>query len=90
MWVGHSENAHIRIRGFVKKVTSNEILLKLRNSAAVEAESDSYSIHFEVNRLTFQMERKALDDAYHLNVIDYLFPSAQQLKTTKLQLPQYV
>ncbi|KAG4073853.1 hypothetical protein HA402_014058 [Bradysia odoriphaga] len=87
VWVSHSGKADVRIRGYVKKVMSNEIVLKLRNGALVE-QSPRYSIHFEVNRLTFQMERKALDDAYDLNVIDYLFPSEERIEKKELKLPQ--
>lgn len=89
VWVSHHGKADVRIRGYVKKVMSNEIILKLRNGALVES-SPRYSIHFEVNRLTFQMERKALDEAYDLNVIDFLFPSEDRIEKKELKLPQYV
>lgn len=74
VWVGHNGDPYLRIRGYVKKVSSQEILLKLRYNAPVEP-LPCHSINFEVNRLTFQMERKALDDAKHLNIISLLFPS---------------
>lgn len=77
----------IRHRAYVKKVTSTEILLTLRKFEVVDT-SLNYSIFFEVNRLTYQMERKALDDAYKFEIFDYLFPS--EIEMRDFELPQYV
>ena len=83
-------DSDIRIRGYVKKVSSDEILLKLRFNGVLQS-LPIYSIHFEVNRLTFQMERKALDDAKELNIIHQLFPSEdQQFRHDQVTLPTYV
>ncbi|KAJ6648786.1 putative helicase mov-10-B.2 [Pseudolycoriella hygida] len=86
-WLG-TQDSDTRLRGYVKKVSSVEILLKLRFNGVLQA-LPIYSIHFEVNRLTFQMERKALDDAKDLNVIPLLFPSEHhKLRNEELTLPK--
>lgn len=36
------------------------------------------------------MERKALDEAYHLNMLDFLFPPDQPVVRPDVTLPQYV
>lgn len=87
LWVGHNGDPSICYRGYVKKVSSEEIVIKLRCNSVEPL--PCYSIHFEVNRLTFQMERKALDDARDLNIISFLFPSEYQFfETRPVELPQ--
>lgn len=86
--MGNKYNPEFRTRGYVKKVSSDEILMKLRHNGELE-DAPNYSIHFEVNRLTFQMERKALDDAKKFNVIDLLFPREfHQIENKEVTLPQ--
>lgn len=82
-----TDDNSIRHRAYVKKVTSTEILLTLRKFEVVDT-SRNYSIFFEVNRLTYQMERKALDDACKFELLDYLFPS--EIEMRDFELPQYV
>lgn len=86
--MGHNGDPNVRYRGYVKKVSSDEIVMKLRCNGVVEP-LPCYSIHFEVNRLTFQMERKALDEAKQLNIINHLFPSEYQyFENKEVTLPQ--
>lgn len=88
VWLGQPGIPNVRIRGFVKRVTSAEILLNLRYQNMLE-NIPCYSIYFEVNRLTFQMERKALDDTVQLNIVDLLFPLPHhQIEYKALSLPQ--
>lgn len=79
----------IRHRAYVKKVTSTEILLTFRKFEVVDT-SRNYSISFEVNRLTYQMERKALADAYRFELLDYLFPSEIDMIDVELPQLQYI
>lgn len=88
VWLNQNGIPESRIRGFVIRVTSDEILLNLRHHSVLET-GPCYSIHFEVNRLTFQMERKALDDTKHFNIVNLLFPSEHpKIENKELTLPQ--
>lgn len=72
--MGRDDNPNFRISGYVKHVSSKEIVMKLHVFNTPLEPSSSYSIHFEVNRLTYQMERDALNRACRNQIIDYLFP----------------
>lgn len=78
IWLGSAKN-NIRTYGFVKYVSSNEIVMKLQTAKPLE-QQPLYSIHFEINRLTFKLQRLALDTAKRLDIIDLLFPQSSQKK----------
>lgn len=82
IWVGNV-NRNTRIYGIVQHVSSNEIQMKLRTSDLILQQQPIYSIHFEVNRLTFRLQRLALDTAKRLAIVGLLFPQRTQLNLLK-------
>lgn len=78
IWIGKGQ-LDSRIYGFVQRVTPNEIKMKLQTSTKIVQREPLYSIHFEMNRLTFKLQRLALDAAKRLDIIDLLFPQPNQL-----------
>lgn len=53
--------------------------MKLLTSKGIVPQQPIYSIHFEMNRLTFKLQRLALETAKRLDIIGLLFPEQSQL-----------
>lgn len=78
IWIERPKTS-VRTYGFVQHVTSSEIRMTLQTSKAITQSEPIYSIHFEMNRLTYKLQRLALETAKRLDVIDLLFPQPSQL-----------
>ncbi|KAG4074220.1 hypothetical protein HA402_015523 [Bradysia odoriphaga] len=67
-----------RFYGYIQYVSSKEIKMALSKAIIVEKKR-IYSIQFFVNRLSFKLQRLALDAAKKHDIIDLLFPESNQI-----------
>ncbi|KAG4075059.1 hypothetical protein HA402_008124 [Bradysia odoriphaga] len=78
IWIGKPQTT-VRTYGVVQYATSSELKIKLQSSNKVVEKTPIYSMHFEMNRLTYKLQRLALETAKRLNIMDLLFPQSNQI-----------